>query len=285
MTDRRLRLVTPVALLVLAATVAPAAQGSRQAERATTPAMPVVTAVDTPGTEASPDVWLTLEQPPYEAGETVNVVANAGTAVVRTDVVTVDRGRVAAARPTRSGTAMRLPVFNGQTAPPRAVLRVSPAGSDDSLDPGQSRFVFGADFRLDGVSAGSRVDNGDNLVQRGLYDATTQYKIQVDGRRPMCRIKGAAGIVQVASSRTVRPDVWYRVRCLRRPDSVQLTVTELDAKAAAVRSQRSGTTGSLTPAAYGVPLSVGGKLTAAGRIAPSTDQFNGVVDNVLLSIG
>lgn len=32
-------------------------------------------------------------------------------------------------------------------------------------------------------------------------------------------------------------------------------------------------------------MSVGGKLASAGRIASSSDQFNGAVDNVLFRIG
>ena len=53
-----------------------------------------------------------------------------------------------------------------------------------------------------------------------------------------------------------------------------------------IEDEESGSTGSLDPTdRASLPLSVGGKLNADGGIVKdNTDQFNGLIDNVLLDI-
>jgi hypothetical protein len=59
--------------------------------------------------------------------------------------------------------------------------------------PGSRDFEFGAGFSLDTKSTGDHADNGDNLIQRGLFGDKAQYKIQVDKGKVSCRIKGSGG--------------------------------------------------------------------------------------------
>jgi hypothetical protein len=104
-----------------------------------------------------------------------------------------------------SNRAVRFPAHSAATDAPRAVVRVVPEGPD-ALDPGTGRFESGADVVLDATSESGAVgstDNGDNLVQRGLFDDLSQYKVQLDARRPSCRVKGSAGTVFVTASMSV----------------------------------------------------------------------------------
>jgi hypothetical protein len=168
--------------------------------------------------------------------------------------------------------------------PPQAVLTVVDAQGVDDLSPGNADFRFGADFRLDGRSQGSSSDNGNNLIQRGLFGAKMQYKLQVDGNRPLCRLKGTGGVVEVRSSRKVPSEAWHSAICIRRGQEVLLHVVRLgDGKKWTYRA--SGRTGSLVPSSSSVPLSIGGKVHDSGQImGSSADQFNGRIDNAFLQV-
>ncbi|HXH57210.1 LamG domain-containing protein, partial [Iamia sp.] len=149
------------------------------------------------------------------------------------------------------------------------------------------RFEFGADVVLDATSESGAVgstDNGDNLVQRGLFDDLSQYKLQLDARRPSCRVKGSVGAVFVTASMSVQPGRWYRVRCVRDGSTVSIAVTTWadDGTPTVVTRSATGPTGDMAPSRPTVPLSIGGKLSASGESVTSTDQLNGVVDNVVL---
>lgn len=215
----------------------------------------------------------------FEAGSQ-RVSAGAVALTVRT--VTHNGGSVASSSG-RSGNAVRFPAFRSSN-PPLAALAVTDRDGADDLAPGTARFRFGADFTLDATSQGSKVDNGNNLVQRGLWGHPMQYKLEVDGKRPVCRVKGASGAVQVRSSVTVTPDTWYRAVCERNGSKVTLSVTRLG-NGASWTSSATGATGSLRPSSASVPLSVGGKLDASGRLMTgSADQFNGKVDNAFVNV-
>jgi hypothetical protein len=188
------------------------------------------------------------------------------------------------------GRTGRTPSFDPDPGAPRGVLKVA-ATSGDPLSPGSQTFTFGADVLLDagttGVHRTGSTDNGDNVVQRGLYGQQSQYKIQVDGRRPSCRVKGRGGAVTVWSTTTLAAGTWYGLRCTRSGKTVSLQVRRYSSTGAVVSTtttKRRGATGSVS-APRSVPISVGGKLTSDGQVAHDSDQFNGRVDNVVLSIG
>jgi hypothetical protein len=213
-----------------------------------------------------------------------DLLASSGGAAVDVREVTNNGGTIdPVAGRDGTGGAARFPLYQADT-PPQAVVTLADTQGVDDLDPGTAPFTFGAEFALDDVSWGSSTDNGNNLLQRGLYHAATQYKLQVDYARPECRVKGRSGAVTVRSSRAVTPGTWYSAECRRDASTVTLTVTRLD-DGTRWTYRRSGATGSMTPSSRTIPMSVGGKVTPTGvLITDDADQFNGLVDNVFLDI-
>lgn len=206
---------------------------------------------------------------------------------VDVDVVTLNGGSIRNGSGLDGAAAFDYPPFVYSSTPPLAVMRVTNSSSRDDLAPGSVDFTFGADFTLDSLSTGSPVDNGNNLIQRGLYGNSSQYKIDVDAGNVSCRVKGSTGSVVVQSSGKVRPGLWYRVRCSRFGQRVQLSITEylLDGSTKFTRDTRWGDTGSLVWSNSQTPLAVGGKMTSRGAIlSTASDQFNGSVGKPMLTI-
>lgn len=232
-------------------------------------------------------LWLTFDSGSLSAGRTPGSVTNLGSANVTARVVTLDGGEATRTRGHGPGEALRYPSFSGSSQPPRAVLRITNDGTQDQLNPGTSLFSFGADVRLRAESEGTRTDNGNNVVQRGLHEDSAQYKLDLDGRRPGCRVKGASGAVSVRSAVPVNSQDWYRVVCTRDESGVTMSVVQFLGGGGRRTSTMSGSgpTGAVVMASSRTPMSVAGKLQADGRLVPSTDQFNGVIDRVFLRIG
>ncbi len=238
------------------------------------------------GTDSTPTVQLRVSDG-TSYGSTITTVDQMGTAQVSADVAVLSGGTVRAGGWRNGSRVFDFPSFTWSSTPPRAVLRVTPKGSGDPLAPGWRDFSFGADFRKDLQSSGTTVDNGDNLIQRGLWNEPAQYKIEVDGGRPGCRIKGDQGAVAVRAALRVDSRLWYRVECKRVTNTVVLTIQEYrsDGTINVVSVRETGTIGSLAWPKARTPLSVGGKLGADGAIVGSaTDQFNGLVSNPVLHI-
>ncbi len=210
------------------------------------------------------------------------VTANRGGTALSVRMLTHNGGTVESTSSDGSGSAVRFPAFKA-SSPPLAVLVVTDETGSDDLAPGTAMFRFGATFNLDSKSAGSSVDNGDNLVQRGLFGARAQYKIQIDKKHPSCRVKGAAGAVHVTATRSVTPGEWYRALCSRDGSTVTLEVRRIsDGTRWTYRG--SGATGSVSPPS-GTPLSIGGKVNDSGRLMTGdSDQFNGRVDDVFVNV-
>jgi hypothetical protein len=208
---------------------------------------------------------------------------NSGHAALEVRQVTHDGGMITTATGGNGSTAARFPVYQPDT-PSQAVLTVVDTQGTDDLDPGTAVFRFGAQFALDADSQGSPTDDGNNLVQRGLYSAETQYKLQVDEEHPECRVKGRDGAVSVRSSRAVTPGTWYRATCTRDGSTVTLHVKRMtDHKR--WKYSATGVTGSMQPQTSSLPMSIGGKVTSRSTLrANDADQFNGIVDNVFLDI-
>lgn len=194
-------------------------------------------------------------------------------------VVTAGGGRARSVSDPDAGRALRLPPAS---SPGRAVLAVYPTGTTDALDPGAGRLRISARFDLDEVSTGRR-DNGDNLLQRGLFGSSSQYKLQVDDGRVSCRVAGDDGSVLVTDRRPVARGTWHTATCVREGDSVELRVTS---RAGRVRTTHArGPIGTLEFAADS-PLAVGGKILPSGAVAVGdADQFNGALDDVAVRVG
>lgn len=214
--------------------------------------------------------------------ERTGLGANAGKASLSVATLTHNGGGIARAERPGGGTAIDLPAYRA-SQPRLALMTVVDRIDGDSLNPGTSAFTFGADFRLDARNEGSSADNGNNLIQRGLFDAPSQYKIELDGNRPGCRVKGRDGAVSVRSSRAVAADRWYWVTCTRAARTVTLKVTRVGGTTWTYRA--TGRTGSMRPSSSSVPLSIGGKVSNSGKIVvKSADQFNGHIDNPFLNV-
>lgn len=171
--------------------------------------------------------------------------------------------------------SVRFPSYVASGTYPRAVVRMSPS-SGGALSPGSTGFEFGAVLRLDAASSGRSVDNGNNLLQRGLYGHSSQFKLQLDHGYPSCLVRGSSGQVAVKSGTKVAPDKWYRITCTRMGSKVTVQVARYGASTAPTSRSASGSTGTVSFASS-VPASIGGKLTSSGAVASSNDQFNGAV--------
>lgn len=231
-------------------------------------------------------------------GEPV-VASVGGDRDLRARVVTSNGGRAMTVRSRAGhGKAVDFPSVSDSAAGRRAVIRVldTDTSDGDALSPRRRNFVLRADFKLD--AGDSQADGGNNLVQRGLAMSSDQYKIQVDlvgGRaRPACSIgqtiRGVWRSAVVTVRRSVRPREWYQVRCRRTAHALTLTVAKVDRDGSLRTVARRRVSGIRTfdlrwPASSRVPLTVGGKLRPDGGFASSSDQFNGVVDNVMLRLG
>lgn len=227
------------------------------------------------------------------SGAPITSVANDGSGATKQTVLTANGGSLVARwSGINSGLAADFPAYDGASTGARAVVAVANATGTDSLTPGAHAFRFGADARLDSSNAGTSYDNGNNLVQRGLFGAPAQFKVQADGRYYSCRVKGDKGSIELTSSLQITYGGWYRISCARQ---VTATGDRLVLKVAPVNAD--GTSGTVTKDVSAVsaigtlsfplstPLSIGGKLANATTIAAESDQYNGIVDSVFLEIG
>lgn len=183
-----------------------------------------------------------------------------------------------------SGDGTRGLVFPrwSETDEHRLVLVITPQAAASAPRPGNG-LTFGADVRLDaGPTAGGN-DNGNNVVQRGLYTDLEQYKLQVDKRVPSCTVRTPAGRVEASSDHALG-DGWYRIGC--QYDGVELTLAASDLGAGAAVPTTVRTRAPLGPLSFPgtTDVAVGGKVDARGRLVRTQpDQFNGALDNVFVS--
>jgi hypothetical protein len=211
----------------------------------------------------------------------LSAVENTGTAPVdiavvgNVDALTTEEGR-------EGGVALRFPEYG---APGLPVIVTVTSEDGGTLNPGAKPFTIGADLMVDERNEGGVVDDGNNVLQHGLFSDTSQYKLQVDRDRASCRIEGSSGAVVVNDEAELEPDVWYHVECRREPDRVVLTVESLDPDVT-YESEVSleGETGSVA-ASTAAPVVIGGKFGVNGEVVTSnTDQFNGALDHVFVTI-
>ena len=175
-------------------------------------------------------------------------------------------------------SAIKFPAYVSSGTYPRAVVRATPT-SGEALDPGYADFEFGAVMRLNAVSSGRTEDNGDNVFQRGLFNEPSMFKLQLDGGRPSCFVRGASGLATVRSSVSVARGSWYTVRCSRAGGQLSIDVTAWGSSTKVRTSvwQASGNVSFPSSRA----ASIGGKLDSLGEIVSgASDQMNGAVAQV-----
>jgi hypothetical protein len=271
-----------VVVVVAAVLGLPACGGSSTDQGAPGPEVRAATAAAAAAAAPGRELLLTFDEGAAPVGSSIGSVTNRGRQEVEVALATHDGGRVVRDVGT-AGAGARLPAVDATRAPAAAVV-VRPVGPADRLSPGRARFVIGADFVLDPDSVAPG-DDGDNIVQRGLYLDDAQYKLQVDQRRVSCRVEGDRGDVVVRSSVAVRPDRWYSAACSRRGQRLTLTVTRVHENLAWARPRAWTAAGPIGSVDFdaAVPVTIGAKVLASGAIAASdSDQFNGTLDNVRL---
>lgn len=236
---------------------------------------PTVTAL---AAESGPQVAVTFD-PVHPVATRIaagDAVPNVGTSPLRLTVVTARGGVLRRVSDGVGGGAVRFPATGSN-----GFALITNRGTTDAatLSPGRGDFSFGARFNLDDRSTSGSGDNGDNLMQRGLWGDSGQYKLEIDRGRVTCRVKGDAGAVQVTSSVAVQRQRWHRAQCARVGNKVSLSVGRPDGTVA--RSAATGPIGSVKMFAS-TKLTVGGKATAKGTVnVAASDQFNGIVDDII----
>ncbi|WKN46986.1 hypothetical protein [Nocardioides sp. Arc9.136] len=270
----RARRVATVAVALLAGTsVACTPQQTRLAGRA-----------DFPVDDRPRELRLDFEGGAGTPGAVLAGVSNRGTHPVVVDVTTEDGGRVLLDEGV-PGTGARFPGLGEDGA---AAVVVRSQGGRDRLSPGLVRFAFGADFALDAESDGTGTDDGDNLLQRGLFADGSQLKLQVDHGVVSCRVAGDRGAVTVSARSAVERERWYRASCSRHGRRLVLALARARPDRTWSPPSRVSAVGRIGAVVFdpAVPVAVGAKVLPGGVIAASDpDQFNGAVDNVYVDQG
>ncbi len=197
-----------------------------------------------------------------------------------------------------SGRAIDLPPYQALTSGPSLSI-ISIGYNDttgaDQMNPGSGNFTWKADFSLDDA-LGSVSDDGDNIFQRGLSsDTISLWKMSADGHNFRCSVKAAAvaavetPIIAVPLKTTNRS--WYRGTCNRSAAGVLTATLQAYDKAQSAwvsidTKTKTGAGVDFSAMPKSTKLSIGGKLNTAGTgINQDPDQFNGVLDNVSLTVG
>jgi hypothetical protein len=233
-------------------------------------------AAATSATPADPELLLTFDD--QEPGSAVGrEIQGEGAAAADVSLLGLGKQKAIFGKGRQDSIALRMPPYSGETGGSFSALRIEP---EEWLSPGLSDFTFGADIKLDARSNGTAIDNGDNVMQRGLYADAAQYKIQVDKHHASCVVRGADGAVVVKSKVLLNSSKWYRLTCHRSDKTVKLTVEDLDSNQPPEATEKTGPIGSLDMIGS-EPLSIGAKIGDDGEIiGSSTDQFNGWLDNI-----
>ncbi|GIH05875.1 hypothetical protein Rhe02_39420 [Rhizocola hellebori] len=149
---------------------------------------------------------------------------------------------------------------------PRAILESGPAGI---LNPGIRAVRWGASVQM----MVNETSDGGNVLQKGLADSGTQFKLQVDGLegRPSCAVAGPEGKFLALSPTGIADGKWHQLLCERNDDQLTLYVDGQWAAAIPVPVGLS--------IVNNAPLRLGGKGHGAYN-----DQFHGTLDDVFVEI-
>jgi len=241
---------------------------------------------------------LNFNSPPAGHIVTSLLVGGAYSSYLTATVVTANGGHaVSTVGNYGYGNAIDFPAYVPMSAaPPFAIVSLRNRTSTvDPLNPGYGNFTWQADFSIDD-NLGTEAIDGDNLLQRGL-SPQKQWKLSVDEHRAQCFVRTVANGPLAETPAILIPKQttnirWYRAICNRSLTGVlSLRVYAYWNSHRAWLAYRSATAAISAAGSLGmdrtIPVSVGGKLNNFGGIqfSPSTDQFNGKVDNVVLTVG
>jgi hypothetical protein len=274
-------LLRAVSLLGLLGAAAVGVEGCREAPTGSAPS-----------TTEGPEIRITFVGSPGTPLEAAGVHV-AGNVSTSTELASTHGGRLVARTVDAPGVetvAAEFPALDAAPGAPASAVLVRSVGTDDRLDPGTRDFAFGADVQLAETSESAVVgssDNGNNVVQKGLYLDSSQYKLQIDHGFASCRVAGSEGDLSVKSQVRIEPGEWYRLACARSEDGVTISIAELDSAdgEALDRQVVHGDSGNVDILERSRYLSVGAKIQADGTIPTSTtDQFNGLIAAVFVEI-
>lgn len=229
------------------------------------------------------DIAFTFDDP-VVPGDVVPGAGSVGTLPLHVGVVTLGGGELTWTSDPDHGWAVRTPVAQTDGEIRAAAIVVWPDEERRvELEPGRRAVRLQADFRADVPAAPRPGDDGDNLVQWGRFDDAVQLKLQLDHGTPSCRAVGSDRAVLVAADRKVVPDHWYRLTCAVLTGEVRLELLDLEAGGAPQEWAQPVSPGAMV---FGrVPLSIGAKVGASGQLdRHSVDQFNGVIDRVVVDV-
>lgn len=218
-------------------------------------------------------------------GSVLPSTSSGGSEEATVSIITAAGGRVLV-EDGPTGTAARFPAVSPTGVDAAAAVVVRPTGVTGGLTPGSRDFTFGADVAVDEFSE-SATDNGDNVLQRGLAEDESQYKLQVDHGRPSCRIAGGGVSALVEADLTMDRQQWYRIRCRRNGGMLSLTVSRWDGVTFVGSStwQELSSVTEIDFAGADTPISVGAKVDEGVQIPRrASDQLNGAVDNVFVDV-
>lgn len=215
--------------------------------------------------------------------------AQLGSADVDVSLAQAKGGRLEPVQGPEGQPAFSFPPFHPVGSYAQAVIVVRNTTPSDVLSPRKRNFSFGATFRLDDQSFGRAEDNGNNVVQRGLYSDPVQFKLEVDETmRPGCTVRTPGHEASVIAVEPLEPGTWYHVQCQRRPGALAILVMVFEDGAwttplGRVDLKDVGPVDFVNPA---TPMSVGGKVDDGGEIViDSSDLFNGEITDAFLSVG
>ena len=155
------------------------------------------------------------------------------------------------------------------TACPRALLE----GVDDpDLDPGKRQFRWGASVYVWRY----QLSRSANVMQKGVVNTESQWKLQIGANlgRAQCVVvgRGSSQSYIARSSVDVANGKWHRIMCLRTPTRLTVYVDGISRGSIALPAG--------LDISNSLPLRIGGP-----NFAPSSDMYNGFLDDVYAALG
>lgn len=211
-----------------------------------------------------------------------------GSADVSVGLASSEGGELEPTKGPEGQPAFSFPPYRGAGRYPNAVIVVRNTTPEDQLSPLDRNFSYGATFRMDEKSLGRLSDNGNNLVQRGLYSDPVQFKLEADvDQRPGCTVRANGREARIVAVERVEPGTWYHVACQKRPGALTVVLMTFEDGSWSPPTGRVDDTdvGALDFPNPATPVSVGGKVDDDGAVVTSeADQFNGDIADAFLAI-
>ncbi|MEU4220770.1 LamG-like jellyroll fold domain-containing protein [Actinoplanes sp. NPDC026623] len=182
---------------------------------------------------------------------------------------TADSGKVAFSGTTDKYASFPVACAETATVCPRAILE----GTDDAdLDPGTQRFRWGASVRV----AMAQVTGSTNVVQKGVSDTESLWKMQVGGNHGKASCvasgQGVSQVYLVRSSVSVADNAWHDIMCQRSGAALSIYVDGTERGTTAIPATLS--------IANSMPLRIGGP-----NLNIKSDLYHGALDDVYARLG